>query len=422
MRRVISLTTLVASAGVVLGGTVGAVGCARELRRFDLEVNLVEAESVEGTVDDANVDLLTRLFADGEEQNGGADRELVLDTPTINDDTAVIRVEVEARDGDFTLVALGSSPTLPAPALGETLDVEILLAPAEPDLLTSLPPSLGGDACMADDGVGGIFLVGGSASTQAGYFLEGTFPNGFAAGFPLGVGGIGCGAALIDGETVVAAVGGCGPGQRATAVRLTSSGQRDEVDAASILGASLCGAAALPTIEPGFVIVTTDNAFHALNLNGSASQITEPRAGQRRGLELTPSGNLVTIINDELVYVGDGRATDLGPAVALGRRGADVLVVDGDGVVSAVEDRTTRPVGVTVDDVDVIHFVVLDDDTFVGLGADGRTITVDGPAGTKTLSAKSGGHTRVSALPGGAVVISGADANGMEVLAPPRTP
>lgn len=425
MRRVISLTTLVASAGVVVGGSVGAVGCARELRRFDLDVSLVEAESVEGSVDDANIDLLTRLFADGEEQNGGAERELVLDTPTINDDTAAIRVEVEARDGDFNLVALGSSATVSAPALGETLDVEILLAPAEPDLLTSLPPSLGGDACMADDGLGGVFLVGGSGASQSAYVLrDGIEVDGLPGDFPQGVPSVGCGANRVNGEAMVAAIGGCSGSARPVAVTLTASGQRTTLDVADLIDGNLCGAAALPRQDGRLWILSSrGEIFHVGERISDATTVrTFLDDPQRQGLEVTAQDALVAILDGVLTYANDEQTITLGTAVALGRRGADVLVLDGDGTVSVVEDSTTRSTGITVDVTTVIHFVVLDDDTFVGLGQDGRTITVDGPAGQKTFSAKSAGHTRVSALPGGAVVISGADADGIEVMAPPRTP
>jgi hypothetical protein len=422
MHRVMNLSVIGA---VVVAGS----GCPREKRLFDAEITLFEAEAVSGVVDDGDVSILTRLFADGDEVNGGAEREQVIDVgvegrPSVNDDTADVRFEIEARADDFvTILALGSSAALPVPEVGETLAIDVLLAPPAPGLLTLTPLPLGGDACMADNGRGDIFLVGGALSTQGVYVLDETFfARGFSSEFPTGVADVGCAAGVNeDGEGVVAVVGGCSLNGSGTMAVITAGGDRRDVDVSAIVDDN-CGAAAAPRSDGRFWVVSADNAIHHVNRAGSALSASAPRAGIRRGLEVTQKNGLVTIIDEVLVYAADDVTTDLGPAIALGRRGADVLVLDADGQISAVEDATTRPIGVEVAVSAFAHFVVLDDDTFVGLAADGASVTVVNSDGDARVEATvSGGHTRVSALVGGAVVISGSPAAGMEVMAAPRT-
>jgi hypothetical protein len=60
----------------------------------------------------------------------------------------------------------------------------------------------------------------------------------------------------------------------------------------------------------------------------------------------------------------------------------------------------------------------------VGLSVDGTTLhvvdSVDAGGGARTLSTTVTGATRVALLPGGAIVIGGADVDGLQAVALPR--
>ena len=95
-----------------------------------------------------------------------------------------------------------------------------------------------------------------------------------------------------------------------------------------------------------------------------------------------------------------------------------MLTLDDAGAVARIENATTRALfdGVAFDDVR--SFVVTDDDTFVSLRSDGRTIDVRFADGeTRTVSTTVTGATRLSALPGGTIVVGGADVDGLLAMA-----
>jgi hypothetical protein len=242
---------------------------------------------------------------------------------------------------------------------------------------------------------------------------------GLQNGFPTGVGGAGCAA----NAGVLAVTGGCGANAEATVALIEVDGGRRTV---AVDATVLCGSAAAPRSDGQLWFVDGDNSVDLVSSSGVVTDATVgPRAGVRRGLEVTARDAVVFILDGELEYADTDLVT-LGPATALGRRGTDVLVLDADGGVSSVENATTRPLSevALIEDIDIAHFVVTDDGTFVGLSVDGTTLhvvdSVDAGGGARTLSTTVTGATRVALLPGGAIVIGGADVDGLQAVALPR--
>jgi hypothetical protein len=300
------------------------------------------------------------------------------------------------------------------------IKAKVLVVPAnEVGDLSILPPALGGDACVADDGLGHLFVTGGRTSTQGAYVLDDRFSVlGLQGGFPTGVGGVGCAA----NAGVLAVTGGCIGNAEATVVLIEVDGGRRTVD---VDAAVRCGSAAAPRSDGQLWFVDGDNSVDLVSSSGVVTAIVGPRTGVRRGLEVTARDAVVFILDGALEYADTDLVT-LGPATALGRRGTDVLVLDADGVVSSVENATTRPLAdvATIGVTNVAHFVVTDDGTFVGLSVNGTTLhvvdSVDVGGGARTVSTTVNGATRLAVLPGGAIVIGGADVAGLQAAALPR--
>jgi len=399
--------------GAVVGVVIGVGGCVVERRLFDVDVVVHEAESVAGALDDEALTFNYTLIPDRGEENGtDVGRTVIAFAP--DPAATTLAVGLDGFDADFARVAGGQSAALPLPDEGGVLEVPLLLAPAAVDVLTSLPPAPGPDACVVDDGAGHVFIVGGSASTQQAYVFDDAFAlrSLGGSGFPTGVGRPGCGATA----GVVAVVGGCSGGASDGSIEViaatgdTSRLATDDVDVA-------CGAAAAARRDGAVWLVDGDHSVHVVDDTGGR-EIGAARPGERLGLEVTASDAIVFIVDGTLLYGSDdGGVTTLGPAVALGRRGADVLVLDGDGGVGVVEDASVRALRAGIDVDDVLHFVLLDDDTFVSLRRDGEALDVRDPDGAaRSLPTGAPGLRHIAALPGGTVVVGGADVAGLRAV------
>lgn len=407
-RPVAFIAALAAAGAIVMAGT----GCARERRLFDVVIEVTEAVALEGALDDGALSLSHQIVPDVGTPNGN-DQLATAVRLELDPAATSLHVTLDALDGDLTLVGFGRSATFSVPAEGETLTAPLLLAPANAvGALTSLPPATGGDSCLADDGVGTVFIVGGSTSQQGAYAFDGAFDIVTITGadFPVGVGGPGCAAR----GGVVAVAGGCGGTVDDGAVHvLQQDGTRTTLPTDRI--EVTCGAAAAPRSDGAVWLLDGDNSLHRVDGNGS-TDVGAIGAGPHTGLEVTDDDALVVLVGGEAFYARD-TVSNLGAVVALGRRGKDVLVLDDAGAVASVENAATRAVfdGVTFNDVR--SFVVTDDDTFVSLRGDGRTIDVRFADGETRSVPTGGAATRLAALPGGTIVVGGADVDGLQAVA-----
>jgi hypothetical protein len=403
---------LAASLCPLLAGLAGA-GCVVERRLFDVEIVVHEAESLVGALDDDGLTFGYTLIPDRGDENGtDVGRAVIAFAP--DPAATTLAVALDGFDADFARVAGGRSAALPLPDEGGVLEVPLLLAPAAVDVLTSSPPAPGPDACVVDDGRGRVFVVGGSASTQQAYAFDDAFAVRSLGGadFPAGVAAPGCGATA----GVVAVVGGCSDGFTSVFIEvITATGERSRLDTDDVDVA--CGAAAAPRRDGAVWLVDGDHSVHLVDSTGGR-EIGPTRTGVRRGLEVTANDAVVFIVDDTLLYGSDdGGVVALGPATALGRRGDDVLVLDPDGGVGVVEAASVRSVRAGIDVDDVQHFVLLDDDTLVLLRRDGLTLDVhDADGVVRSLPTGVAGLTRVAALPGGTVVVGGADVAGLRAV------
>jgi len=387
--------------------------CQQDL--YTVELQLVLAEALAGSLADADVDVVHRTIDEAGTENGGSESPQRFSFPR----SASVRFEVvltrDDEDG-LALIGGGSSPLQSAPADGGSLAVPMLVAPVSAaGLLSQTPQALGGDACVADDGQGAVFLTGGSTSQQGAYVIDPTFNvRGLAAGFPTGVGGVGCAAK----GGVLAVAGSCVPGVPVFIVRVDANGRREQV---LVEGSpEACGAAAAPMSDGRFWLVDGDNIAHVVQANGARTFVGVVGAGSRGDIAITPKDGLVVIVGGALAYITADtlEVTNLGPAIAVGRHGVEVLVLDDDGVISAVEDATLVPVRADLGArAGVRSFVMLDDDTAVFLAGNGATVEAVASDGTaRTLQTGATGATRVAALPGGTLVIAGHNGNGVQVL------
>jgi hypothetical protein len=404
-----------AGAALSLWSAVVAVvggGCVFERRLFDVEIVAHEAESVAGALDVLDGVTYSLIPDRGEENGNEATTPVVAFAP---DPAATsLTVALDLFNADFTRFGGGRSGAVALPDEGDLLVVPVLVAPATVDVLTSLPPPPGPDACVVDDGRGNVFIVGGSASTQQAYVFDDAFDvrSLGGGGFPAATASPGCGA----GAGGVAVTGGCDAGAATAFVQVIAlDGTRTRFDTNRI--GQACGAAALPRSDGAVWLIDGDNSVHVVD-DGGNREVGNPRTGTRDGLERTASDAVVFIVDGTLLYGSDdGGVVSLGPALALGRRGDDVLVLDPDGTVGVVEDASLRAVRGDIDVDDVRHFVLLDDDTFVSLRRDGRTLDVRGPDGAaRSLATGVAGMTRVAALPGGTIVVGGGDVAGLRTV------
>jgi hypothetical protein len=411
MRRA-GIALSLGSAVVVIGGALGS-GCVFERRLFDVEIVAHEAESVDGALD--VLDGVTySLIPDRGEENGTEATTTVIEFAP-DPAATTLAVALDLFNADFTRFGGGRSGPVPLPDEGGVLEVPVLVAPASVDVLTSLPPAPGPDACVVDDGRGRVFIVGGSDATQQAYVFDDAFDlrSIGGGGFPAGVETPGCGATA----GVVAVAGGCSANAATTFIEVIAlDGTRTRLDTDRI--GEPCGAAAAARHDGAVWLVDGDHSVHVVD-DGGSRDVAAARAGTREGLEVTASDAVVFIVDGTLLYGSDdGGVVSLGPAVALGRRGDEVLVLDPDGSVGAVENATVRAIPrVVVDVADVRHFVLLDDGTFVSLRRDGRTLDVrDADGGRRSLPTGVAGLTRVAALPGGTIVLGGADDAGLRAV------
>lgn len=406
-----SQTPVAVVAGLVVASSLQP-GCARERRLFDVVLDVAEAEALDGALDRDDVLVLHEVIPDVGDGNGGDGREqtIALDLdPTATRATFTLTVALD--DASLTLLGFGRSLTTVLPPEGDTLTVPLLLVPANTvGALTALPPAGGGDGCVTDDGLGRAFIVGGSRSQQGVYLLDNDSIDVLTiagAGYPAGVGGVGCGA--TDG--VIAVAGGCSGDVDTTVVfRIERDGARQALPTAAI--GQACGAAAAARRDGTVWLVDGDQSLHQVSSTGTRDLGTLA-TGDRTGFEVTADDAAVVLVDGDAFYAA-AVVTNLGPHVALGRRGNDVLVLDRDGVISLVENATTRALFGGVAVADVRAFVVLTDDTVVSLRGDGGTIDVRLPDGTtRAIPTTAPGSSRVAARPDGTIVVGGADIAGL---------
>jgi hypothetical protein len=279
----------------------------------------------------------------------------------------------------------------------------VLVAPLDAVLAVSdAPDDLGGDACVAADGAGNVFMVGGTDANEAGYVYDTTFVlRSFGPGVLRGVAGLGCGAF----QGAVAAVGGC-----SSAVRDV---QRIQVDGtATTFAVTLddpCGAMAAPAADGGVWVVDGDGSVTLRDV-GNAEQFNDELGGEPQAIEVTADGNLVVLSDGSARHVSREGVTPLSPASALGRRGDDVFILDGGDIKRVAEAEAPGRLRGGVPAAD--HFVVLSDDTVVGLR--GTTVTVVSVDGTTSTLTAPRAHTALVALPGDTVVLAGAAGDGFD--------
>jgi hypothetical protein len=194
----------------------------------------------------------------------------------------------------------------------------------------------------------------------------------------------------------------------------SATGERRQVTVNGALPA--CGAAAAPRADGDLWVIDGDNGVHIVDATGAVRASASLGIGARGDLAVTPKDGLVAIVGTNIHYVRD-EAADLGPAVALGRRGSEVLVLDATGVISVVEDATLVPQRTVAGRDDVRSFALLDDDTAVLLLDGGEDIVVfDGAGVTRTIGTGVVGASHIAALPGGTLVIAGHAGDGVQVL------
>lgn len=388
----------------VAGGLL--LGCSRDEQVFDVALEVVEAAAVEGVLERGVVRFsFAPDVGDGDGAQASQAGGFVLDPAA-----STLRFEVVVDDEAQTqALALGRTGSLAVPATG-TLRVPVLLAPIERvGALSDLPPSLGLDTCVASDDAGRIFFVGGSASAQSGYVVDGFKVAGLSAdGAFVGTGGVGC--AAFGGR--VAAVGGCSGDVDARVV--VSTGATFDVIAPDVQGldpATLCGARAVP-VDGGVWLALATQLFFVPDGDAAPTVTVDVAA---RALEAGTDGRAVFVDADGGVGVVDraGEVRAVRPAGRLGRRLADVLVLDGaelvglDGVVVRDDISFGEVVGA---------FTVLSDDTVVALSSTGGRLLVRDPGGTRVLIVDPP-RTLVAALPGDTLVLAGGPAPGVSVVA-----
>lgn len=371
--------------GVV--GVGAAAGCVE--KRFDVDLQVTRAASVAGGIPQYNystdVDGLDPAVASGKSRAEGL---------VVSFAASTIQFEVDAAGGD----GFGRSGAIAIPDEVETLAVPVLLAKeSSPGLVSSTPQDLGGDACVAVDENGVVFMMGGSASTHSGSVFDGTFTvRNFGSSAPIGAANPGCAAhggkvaVVVDNNTVF----------------VTDTAGNEVVVNINGLD-TFVGAVAAPRRDGSLWLIDGDNDIFFVGVDGRVALVATAVGLQRRGIEVTGNDSLVTIIDEQLVYVDDSGPRLLGNARALGRRLGQVFVLDGE-TLSVIANAATDVVG-TVSIGAVDSFVVLSDDRVVGLTTAGALVgdDVDGfDAGRR--------HTRLVGLPGDTVLMVGADGAGFD--------
>jgi len=364
----------------LVAGLVAAValaGCVE--KRFDVELVVTRAEAVDGVLQYnyfTDVDALDGSIASGKSAVSGLAVDLAAET-------IVFEAEVLGSTPGF-----GRSAVLTIPD-GGTLQVPVLVAPTVPGLISSTPEDLGGDACVAVDENGVVFMMGGSASTHSGSVFDDAFTvRNFGTSYPTGVADPGC-VAHAGKVAVVASLD--------TVIVTDVAGNETVVDVNGL--DTFAGAVAAPRSDGSFWLVDGDNDVFFVDTASGTSAIGTA-TGARNGVEVTANDSLVALIGGEVIYVDSTGLRSLGNAQALGRRLAQVFVIDGE-TLSVVANAATDVVG-SVDDV-VDSFVVLGDDSVVGLSAS-RLVGAEAPRR----------YTRIVGLPGDTVLLFGAAGAGFD--------
>jgi hypothetical protein len=285
------------------------------------------------------------------------------------------------------------------------MTARVLVAPlGAVGLVSNIPSDLGGDACSAADGDGNLFFVGGSASNETGYVYNQRFEVfGFGPGAFEGVVRPGCAAF----RGAVAAVGGCDDTGISEVHLIQADGTRTTFNANLDV---VCGAMAAPAADGGVWVVDGDGT---VTLTSADNRVVLNRqlSGAPEAVEVTAAGSLVVLIDGSAFRLGrdDTRGPDR-RATALGRRGEDVLILDGGDVEVVTEDDSPKPVrgGAAAAD----RFVLLSDDTFVGL--QGTTITVIRTDLSQLTLISQRAHSTISALAGDTVLLSGGAGAGFD--------
>lgn len=373
-------------------GAALVVGCTEEVKRFDVDLQVTRAADV----------------------RGGTLQYSYLDSLGIGDGSGVSQVQglnvgIDATSVQFTVETVGGDPGLGRSGVlpivdNETLTVHVLVAPLdEVGLISDVPQDLGGDACVAADGAGNIFMVGGTDANEAGYVYDTTFAlRSFGPGVLKGVAGLGCGAF----QGAVAAVGGCNN----PSVREVQLIQVDgNVTTFPVDLQDSCGAMAAPAEDGGVWVVDGDGTVTLYDADNTP-QYTDDLGAAPQAIEVTAEGNLVVLSGGSARHLSRQTAiTTLSPGSALGRRGEVVFILDGTDIKYVVEAEAPIRLRGKVPAFD--HFVVLSDDTVVGLnGTVVSVVAVDGS--TSTLTARA--HTAIVGLPGDTVVLAGAAGDGFD--------
>jgi hypothetical protein len=344
--------------------------------------------------------------------SGGSLQYSYLDNLGIGDGSGVEQVQglsvgIDATSVQFTVETVGGVPGLGRSALvpivdNETLTVHVLVAPLdEVGLVSGAPTNLGGDACVAADGAGNIFLVGGTSAREAGYVYDTTFVLRSFGGELKGVGGLGCGAF----QGAVAAVGGCNDQQVGDVQLIQVDGT---TTAFPVPLQVLCGAMAAPAADGGVWVIDGDGTV-SLRDAGNSVQFIDELGAEPQAVEVTADGNLVVLSGGKAWHVSSTELTELSPALALGRRGDGVFILDDDGDIKYVDEaKAQRRLRGGIPAFE--HFVVLSDDTVVGLAGAVVSVVVDDS--TTTLTTRE--HTAIVGLPGDTVVLAGAAGPGFD--------
>ncbi|HEY1099701.1 MAG TPA: hypothetical protein VGF99_12280 [Myxococcota bacterium] len=378
-----------------LAALLGLAGCSE--KRLDVALQVTRATSL------GDADLAYAYVSDAGDENGSALADV--DGFALSLSATSVRFEVKTlldasgfgrADVDISGVPVGGSVTVP-----------VLVVPVgRVSEVSSAPIDLGGDACVAVDENGTLFMVGGSAANQLGYVYGGDYTV-RSVGSASAVGGLGCGAR--NGK--VAFVGGCSGAVTSDVTIVDAEGS--VVDTfPNLVGTNRCGARAAMRGDGGFWVVD-DEVWGRYAADGDGLD-GNPSGFNAVAVEVTANDALVVLTDDDVaLYIGDdGGIVDLGPATALGRQGSDALVLDGSEV-----KRVDNAATVVVDGVRGVassRFVVVDG-VFVGI--DGSDVVVVDDGDTERLP-MGRAHTGIAGLPGGQVLLAGGDGAGFDGFFP----
>ncbi len=376
-----------------------STSCVEDVLRLDVVLQVTRAASL------ANVDVQYEYRTDVDTDNVDGSGRPQVDGFVIAEGASTIQFEVFGSSG------FGRSPTVQladVPA-DSTLTVPILLAPKnDVRLVSDAPVDLGGDACVASDENGILFMMGGSRANQLGYIYD----NQFAI---RSIGSSGParnpGCAAFNGR--VAVVGGCTgtPPAVISLVDVDGSVSTISLTDTNVADEALCGAVAAPQARNGALFISKTGAVFQL-AEGGAATFVENIPTLATAIEVMTDGAAVALAGGSAFYIAGDSIIDLGPAQALGRRFDDVLVLDGDEIKRVTGPATERErILVGVGDA-FSSFAVTSDGAFVGI-AGSNVIIVDSDQ-KKTTLPMGRPHKRVIGLPGDTILLAGGDEAGFD--------